>query len=67
MLGNISGFTTLVKKEAPRVMATIPIYRHALATKTLPTALKKVLSTVTKANNFMSGRSLNHCIFKTFC
>jgi hypothetical protein len=63
MLGNISVFTTLVKKEAPHVIVThCYLHRHALET-----ALKEVLSTVTKVNNFIRSRSLDHCIFKTFC
>jgi hypothetical protein len=47
MLANTSGFATLVKKEAPHFVAThCFLHRHALATKTLPTTLKEVLSTV---------------------
>jgi hypothetical protein len=46
MLANTSGFATSVKKEAPHFVAThCFLQRHALATKTLPTTLKEVLST----------------------
>jgi hypothetical protein len=45
MLANTSGFATLVKKEAPHFVAThCFLHTHALATKTLPTTLKEVLS-----------------------
>jgi hypothetical protein len=38
MLGNTSGFATLVKKEAPHIIIThCFLHRHAMATKTLPT------------------------------
>uniref|UniRef100_A0A7M4E8X6 DUF4371 domain-containing protein n=1 Tax=Crocodylus porosus TaxID=8502 RepID=A0A7M4E8X6_CROPO len=68
MLGNTSGFATLVKKEAPHVVVThCFLHRHALATKTLPTTLKEVLSTAIKVINFIRSRSLNHRIFKRFC
>jgi hypothetical protein len=46
MLANKSGSDTLVKKEAPHFVTThCFLHRHALATKTLPTTLKEVLST----------------------
>jgi hypothetical protein len=67
MLGNASGFTTLVKKEAPHFVAThCFLHRHALATKTLPTTLREVRPTTMKIINFRS-RCLNRHIFKTFC
>jgi hypothetical protein len=63
----MSGFATLVRKEAPHVViAQCILYRHTLATKTLPETLKEVLSTAIKAINFIRSRSLNHSIFKTF-
>jgi hypothetical protein len=65
MLGNTSGFATLVKKEAPHVVVThCFLHRHALATKTLPTTLKEVLPTAIKVINFIRSRSLNHRILK---
>jgi hypothetical protein len=68
MLGNISGFATLVKKEAPHVVITqCYLHRHALAKKTLPTTLKEVLSTAIKVINFIRIRSLNHWNCKTLC
>jgi len=68
MLGNKSGFAHLVKKEAPNVIVThCFLHRHALATKTLPTSLKEVLSIVIKTVNFIRSRALNHRLFKTLC
>jgi hypothetical protein len=44
MLGNVSGFATPVKKEAPHVVITnCYLCRHELVTKPLPTTLKEVL------------------------
>jgi hypothetical protein len=52
MLGNTSGIVTLVKTEAPHIIVThYSLHTHALATKTLPTTLKKVLSTAIKVIN----------------
>jgi hypothetical protein len=46
VLANTSGFATLVKKEAPHFVVThCFLYRHALATKTLPTTMNEILST----------------------
>ena len=59
LLGNRSGFTTLVKNEAPNVLIThCFLHRHALATKTLPTTLKEVLSIVIQIVNFIRSRAL---------
>jgi hypothetical protein len=55
MLGNTFGFATLVKKEAPHVVTYCFLHRHALATKTLPTTLKEVLSTAIKLINFITS------------
>jgi hypothetical protein len=62
VLGNTSGFAALVKKEVPPFL-----HRHVLATKTLPTTVKEVLSTAIKVINFIRSSSLNHLIFKRFC
>jgi hypothetical protein len=57
-----------VKKEVPHVVgAHCILHRHILATKTLPTTLKEVLSTAIKAIAFIRSRPLNRCILKTFC
>ncbi|KAK4327553.1 hypothetical protein Pmani_001960 [Petrolisthes manimaculis] len=68
MLGNKSGFATLVKAEEPHVTVThCVLHRHALATKTLPEKLKNVLSIVVRAVNFIRERALNHRLFVSFC
>uniref|UniRef100_UPI00358EA82C protein FAM200C-like n=1 Tax=Myxine glutinosa TaxID=7769 RepID=UPI00358EA82C len=68
MLGNKSGFSALMKKEIPDLQVThCFLHRHALASKTLPPNLKKVLDTCVKIINWIRGRALNHRIFKSFC
>jgi hypothetical protein len=53
MLGKTTGFATSVKEEAPYIVIThCFLHRHALATRTLPTTLKEVLSTAIKVVNF---------------
>jgi hypothetical protein len=40
VLGKSSGFTALIKKEIPEIIIThCFLYRHALASKTLPTEM----------------------------
>ena len=68
MLGNTSGFTSLVKKEAPQISVHhCFLHKHALAAKTLPIYLSSILSTSVKVVNFIRARALNHRIFKSFC
>jgi hypothetical protein len=63
----ISCGATLVKKEAPHIVVThCYLHRRALATKSLPTSLKEVLSTAVKVINIIRSRFLIHRIFKTF-
>lgn len=68
MLGNKSGFATLVKNEVPHLVVThCFLHRHALATKSLPASLKEVLSVCVKVVNFIKGRAVNNRIFKVLC
>lgn len=68
MLGKSSGFAALVKKEIPHVIIThCFLHRHALASRTLPTFLKEVMSTCVKIINFIRARALNHRLFKRLC
>ena len=54
MLGNKSGFATLVKKEAPIVTVTqCMLHKHALAAKTLPLTLAETRSDCVKMVNFL--------------
>ena len=68
MLGNKSGFATLVKKEVSHGTVThCVLHRHALAAKSLPEQLKNVLSTAVSAVNYIRGNASNHRLFKVFC
>ena len=68
MLGNKSGFTSLVKADAPHVHVThCMLHRHALAAKTLPQSLKDVMSTSVEVVNFIRARATNHRLFKELC
>ena len=67
MLGNKSGFATLVKKEVSHGTVThCVLHRHALAAKSLPEQLKNVLSTAVSAVNYIRGNASNHRLFKVF-
>ena len=57
-----------VKKLAPEAKGThCFIHRYALASKTLPTALKNILNLVVKIVNFIKAGSLNTRQFKELC
>ena len=65
MLGVRSGFTTLVKADAPDIISThCALHREALAAKTLPCLFKEVLDVTVWAVNFIRAKSLNHRLFK---
>ncbi|XP_050064407.1 protein ZBED8-like [Aphis gossypii] len=67
-LGKSSGFTALIKKEIPDIIIIhCFLHRHALASKTLPTNLKEVMTTAVKVVNFIRARALHHRIFKVLC
>ncbi|KAL4104806.1 hypothetical protein QTP88_020082 [Uroleucon formosanum] len=68
MLGKSSGFTALIKKEIPDIIIThCFLHRHALASKTLPTNLKEIMTTAVKVVNFIRARVLHHRLFKVLC
>ena len=68
MLGSQSGYTKKVKKLAPEAKDThCFIHRYALASKTLPTALKNILDLVVKIVNFIKAGSINTRQFKELC
>lgn len=68
MLGQKSGFLSLVKANAPHVIFTHCIlHRYALATKTLPPKLAEVLKIVVECVNFVRNSALKHRIFKELC
>ena len=65
MVGAKGGFVTLVKNEWPHVMSShCSLHRYALATKTLPTPLMKVMDVAVKVINFIRGRAKNHRLFQ---
>ena len=65
ILGKTSRFASLVKKEVPHIIVThCFLHRHALASKTLSSTLKEILSTFVNVVNFARARALNHRIFK---
>jgi hypothetical protein len=68
MLGKTSGLTALIKKEIPNIIIThCFLHRHALASKTLPTDLKEIMTTAVKVVNFIRSRALHHRLFKVLC
>ena len=48
-------------------LIAITFHRHSLVSKTLPVTLKNVMDLFVKIVNYISGRALNHRLFKTFC
>ncbi len=68
MLGCKSGFQTLVKKVAQKVIGThCMIHRQVLATKTLPSSFQDVLNLVVSAVNFIKSKPLASRLFKILC
>ncbi|XP_042213890.1 zinc finger BED domain-containing protein 5-like, partial [Homarus americanus] len=68
MLGTKSGFQVCVKKRAPKVKGIhYMIHRQALASKTLPAPLGKVLDQTIQIVNFVKGGALNSRLFKQLC
>ena len=65
MLRVRTGFTNLVKADAPEIISThCALHREALAAKTLPPFLKEVLDVTVRCVNFIRAKSLNHRLFK---
>ncbi|KAF2353771.1 hypothetical protein FHG87_015472 [Trinorchestia longiramus] len=68
MLGRKSGFSTVVKTDAPHIIVTHCIlHRHALATKTLPPKLAEVLKILVVSVNYIRTSALRHRIFSELC
>ncbi|KAF2362980.1 protein of unknown function DUF4371 [Trinorchestia longiramus] len=68
MLGRKSGFSAVVKADAPHIIVTHCIlHRHALATKTLPPKLVEVLKIVVESMNYIRTSALRHRIFSKLC
>ena len=65
MRGAKAGFVALVKKDWPHITSShCSLHRYALATKTLPKVLMKVMNIAIKVINFIRGRAKNHRIFQ---
>lgn len=65
LLSKLSSFIALIKKVIPNVVIThFYLHRYALASKTLPADLKKIIMTVVKVVNFIRARALHHRLFR---
>ncbi|KAF2352879.1 hypothetical protein FHG87_016367 [Trinorchestia longiramus] len=68
MLGRKSGFSAVVKADAPHIIVMHCIlHRHALATKTLPPKLAEILKIVVESVNYIRTSALRHRIFSELC
>ncbi len=68
MLGSKSGFHLHVKEVAPNAKGVhCMIHRFALASKTLPDELCKILEAVVKCVNFVKAEALNSRLFQNLC
>ena len=68
MLRQKSGFSALVKTDAPHITVThCLLHRHALATKTFPPKLAEVLTIVMECVNYVRNSALKHLVFKELC
>ncbi|XP_042230543.1 SCAN domain-containing protein 3-like [Homarus americanus] len=67
-LGSKSGFQKRVKEVAPNAKGIHCMIHHfALASKTLPDELCKILEAVVKCVNFVKALDLNSCFFQNLC
>ena len=63
-----TGFQASVKRQTPKSKGvTASLHRQALASKTLPESLQKVLDQIIKIVNFIKAETLNSRLFKAFC
>lgn len=68
ILGKSSGFTALIKKKIPNIIIThCFLHQHTLASKTLLTDLKNVMTTAVKLVNFVRARDLHHWVMEILC
>ncbi len=68
MLGSKFGFQKRVKEVAPNAKGFhCMIHRFALASKTLPDELCKILEAVVKCVNFVKAGALNSRLFQNLC
>lgn len=68
MLGKHSGFNAKLARIAPNLTVVhCMIHREALASRTMPENLMKILSEVIKIVNFIKSSALNTRLFRLFC
>ena len=68
IMGSTSGYQSRVKKLAPQTKGIHSIiHRSALASKTLPASLQKVLEPVIKIVTYVKTQALNTRLFKELC
>lgn len=68
MIGHLTGFLALVKKENPDIIFThCFIHREALVAKSLMPELNEVLQTVVKMVNFIKSKPLKSRLFNQLC
>ena len=68
MLGCRSGFIARIKEKNPDVVGTYcVIHREALASKTLPAAMKNKLAIITRIVNFIKISAVNFRLFAKLC
>ena len=68
MIGCNIGFQTLVKEKVKdAVFVWCAIYRQALAVKSMPTGLQKVMDEVTRSINFIKASALKSRLFAQLC
>lgn len=68
MVGHLTGFLALVKKENPDVIFThCFLHREALVAKSLVPELNDVMQTVIKMVNFIKSRPLKTRLFDSLC
>lgn len=68
MVGHLTGFLALVKKENPDIIFThCFLHREALVAKSLVPELNDVLQTVVKMVNFIKSRPLESRLFNSLC
>ena len=68
MLGSQSGFVTRIKQKSPNASGThCVIQREALASKTLPAAMKDKLEIAIRVVNFVKASATNTRLFAKLC
>ena len=68
MIGHLTGFLALVKKENPDIIFThCFIHREALVAKSLMPELNEVMQTVVKMVNFIKSKPLKSRLFNNLC